>query len=684
MTEELRVRWLKVLLLVSSLVCLAFLLLAAFEENFEAEWRAPQLEYAALLAQKKHDSAPTGARYPVELRQTYLKDWNRVDRCVSCHVGIDNPDFRNAKQPLTTHPGTLLARHPVDKFGCTICHQGQGRATDKDGAHGRDPFWTQPLLTGALVQSTCVRCHREENPPQAPILMRGRRLVADLGCAGCHQIDRDKASAKVGPPLASVGSKTSRKWLVQWLRDPKNYLPKAKMPQYGVSADAVEALADYLLTFRDPAIDSMPPPAGESAAGAALYRESQCIVCHVTKEDAQGNPVGGSIGQDLRRLAEKVNPRWLSAFLGNPHSFEPETKMPHYRFSERQRADLVQFAMEEWGGSDQKGADAKQPQPAAESLNRAGRGKTLFRELGCAGCHDLTRDDVKLAGPDLTSIGSKSTHELDFGLAKIRRTIPDFLFTKLKSPKAFARDGGTAKMPDFRLSDDDALAVTVALMSHADTFVPSSDYLVAGKPKAEFNPPDKFGALARRYRCLSCHSVRDSGDRLASDLTWEESRVNGSWLLRYLKTPYSMRRTLTIAMPIFHFPDDEIRLMTDYISEVFVDTRIGEGWERNRDRASAKNGKALFDAKGCIACHQIHGKGGDVGPSLTTQVPEFPQGTWVGDKLKGGWIYEWLKNPQSLVPDTLDPNLGFNDQEALDLTAYLLTLKNPEFREKTK
>ena len=36
--EASHIKGLKVLLLVSSLVCLVFLLLAAFEENFTAEW----------------------------------------------------------------------------------------------------------------------------------------------------------------------------------------------------------------------------------------------------------------------------------------------------------------------------------------------------------------------------------------------------------------------------------------------------------------------------------------------------------------------------------------------------------------------------------------------------------------------------------------------------------------------
>ncbi len=55
-------------------------------------------------------------------------------------------------------------------------------------------------------------------------------------------------------------------------------------------------------------------------------------------------------------------------------------------------------------------------------------------------------------------------------------------------------------------------------------------------------------------------------------------------------------------------------------------------------------------------------------------------GTWVGDKLRPEWIYQWLKDPQALLPDTIEPNLGLSEQEVLDLTAYLSDLKNPEIR----
>ncbi len=763
-SDEYRVGWLKWLLLVSSIGCLALLSLAAFQENFTASWRAHQVEYSKRLDQlaratETKTQRKSSANYPIKVRQVFLDEWKRVDRCVTCHVGIENPDFAEVPQPLTAHSGDILKHHPADKFGCTICHQGQGRATEKQAAHGHVPFWDKPLLVGDFVQATCAKCHHDEQVPQAPALSHGRQLIGQLGCAGCHKMGDIANRVKAGPQLDSIGSKVSRKWLDKWLTNPKDYLPQGKMPYYGLNPGAVDALASYLMTFRNGAIDHRPKPEGDYDTGANIYRESQCIVCHVTKLDYNDNPVGGQIGPNLLEIGNKVNSRWLVTFLKNPHSFYPNTKMPAFHFSDQEALDLSQYVMEEWIDYDLLDAEEQEPEPAQGTAEQIGQGKRLFAELGCGGCHDLGHKTVKPTGPDLTFIGSTPVHQLTFGDAKVPHTTPDFLYTKLKSPKSlhhkfklptegdFAAaiwnnlspaaqfsgsqalpDGseqdrmawvfvqaqraglldaslkiadGVArsqaawlveelnktaalnplKMPNFQLLDEDAKALTIALMSLSDVSAPSKHFEAPRRPKMVFNPKDKFGKLERHYRCLSCHQIRDSGELLASDLTYEGSRVDREWLEHYLDKPYSMRRMLTIAMPIFHFPKEESRLMADYISYVFVDSEMGKGWRLGRAQADPERGKTLFESKGCLACHQLHGTGGDVGPSLTTQVPEFPHGTWVGDKLKGEWIYQWLKDPQALLPDTIEPNLSLSDQESLDLTAYLLSLKNPEYQQ---
>ncbi|HEX9223123.1 MAG TPA: hypothetical protein VF860_07310, partial [Candidatus Acidoferrales bacterium] len=59
------------------------------------------------------------------------------------------------------------------------------------------------------------------------------------------------------------------------------------------------------------------------------------------------------------------------------------------------------------------------------------------------------------------------------------------------------------------------------------------------------------------------------------------------------------------------------------------------------------------------------GSGGYVGPNLTNA------GNW----LTPAWISAWLKNPQALVPDTIEPRRSFTESEVKALTAFLLTLR---------
>lgn len=85
----------------------------------------------------------------------------------------------------------------------------------------------------------------------------------------------------------------------------------------------------------------------------------------------------------------------------------------------------------------------------------------------------------------------------------------------------------------------------------------------------------------------------------------------------------------------------------------------------NSDVDDAVHGKALFEAKGCIACH-VHDKvtkGSSIGPgpNLThyTVKPEF--------------LRQWLANPQTLKPEATMPNLYLTATEIDALVSFLET-----------
>lgn len=111
------------------------LVVGAFYRDEFREWKRWQRDY---IAQELRRAATPEQRAQaralrVEIRQIVLPALQRVDRCTTCHVAVDDPGYAGQQQPLAYHPNH--AQHPFEKFGCTICHQGQGRATERAAAH---------------------------------------------------------------------------------------------------------------------------------------------------------------------------------------------------------------------------------------------------------------------------------------------------------------------------------------------------------------------------------------------------------------------------------------------------------------------------------------------------------------------------------------------------------------------
>lgn len=73
-----------------------------------------------------------------------------------------------------------------------------------------------------------------------------------------------------------------------------------------------------------------------------------------------------------------------------------------------------------------------------------------------------------------------------------------------------------------------------------------------------------------------------------------------------------------------------------------------------------QHGQQLFSSQGCVGCHKINGKGGDVGPDLTQ----------VGTRRDADWLTQWLRNPK---PPMSPSSLGEADLQAL--VSYLSSMK---------
>ncbi len=629
-----------------------------------AEVDAAQAALDALYEPVKRANADlaSAARRRPQVQQFLIDSLERADRCTSCHIAATRPGFERMPEPLRTHVGRYIGDHPSERFGCTICHGGQGRATRLPAAHGRVPHWRQPLLDGDLVGGRCAMCHRGETVPGEPYAAAGRRLFLEAGCHGCHEVE-GVAAPRIGPPLGGVGAKVGGAWLAWWLRDPKGYLPQTRMPNFLLPDQEIADLSAFLLSLRQSSSTEPVPgtaaPAPEAAKrGEALFKESRCVTCHAV------NTRGGTIGPELGRVASKLRDAWLTAFLREPVRLSPGTKMPRYRFTGREVTDLVAYITAELRDFDEQ----SWPSPPAMSGGvEAGQG--LVRKYGCFGCHDIPGFERSgRVGAELTGYADKEVERLDFGLRRdVPRTWRAWTETKLRDPRSF-RDG--LKMADFQLSTRERFSLLTYLASLTEE-KPPAEYLRDAGALAAYEPEGRFGELVTDLNCLVCHSIRGRGGSLAPDLTREGSRVRADWLRRFLDQPGTIRLSLEERMPRFRLSREEIEAIADYIENVLVDPAVPKTVFAPGEVTPGlvQRGKALYyDTYACDGCHQIGMTGGAVGPELTA----------TAERLTEGWVYAWLRNSRALDPNAREPVYELPDEEARAIAAFLLSLKERE------
>jgi mono/diheme cytochrome c family protein len=629
-----------------------------------SEWRGHQARFRALQARLKNPHQLAQSAGVSGLRQVWLPDLGRVDRCGTCHLGIDDPAFVGAPAPFGTHPGTWLATHAVERFGCTVCHEGQGEATDyAHAAHRPIPNVERTMRPLETIEASCGTCHRGLEPPQAPSLAEGRRLIAESGCVGCHEIPGFEGTSFRGPALDSLGRKVRPEWLAAWLKDPKSYLPNSRMGNFRLGETEITSLAAFLLSRKallpldSSAVDWR---TADPANGKALFGELRCVSCHAV------NGRGGTMGPELTKVGDKVRRDWLFSFLKDPHREQPDTEMLQYRLRDDQVRDLAAFLLEEYAtpGAAEERAPASYQDPKAVA-----EGQALFVRRGCYGCHRLGGiPGVGKTGPSLAGVADRDPDQLPYGDRVVRHTTDNYIFLKLLLPDAL---GQPSLMPTFSFTPAQAATITVALASLRKADLPSSR-VVPGAPRSHYQPQGAFGALVSRYRCLSCHRIGGSGGGLSTvPLDRIGSQLQRDYLVAYLLNPGAVRVSVEARMPVFHMLPQEARTFADYAASVFVDDGL-DRYDVRFTPAEVARGEQLYRQLGCVGCHQLALRGGYVGPDLSN----------TGKRLRPGWTAAWLLAPGREKPGTLQPDYGLSPTDARALTAYLsglgVTARDPK------
>lgn len=373
---------------------LLFLVAAVFYKESNPEWKNYQRQFKEYLKNKVSPEAASS--FEVSVKQMWLPELNRVDRCISCHVGYDQPNLGTAPAPFTAHAD--IEPHSFLKMGCTICHGGQGFALKKMEAHGDIEHWDQPLLgknlarkygfpdEHVLIQINCNLCHRrDEKTPGMELINLGKKLLTSKKkCQTCHIIENK--GGKLGPDLTFIGDKPPERfdfshikdrlvqkgrpvsvlnWHFEHFMSPESVVSESKMPPVDYSEKEAWALSMLMMSWKNENLPVLLLPGPKekkiSAAkaetekmssvewGEKLFEEKGCSECHTIGK-------GVEVGPDLKGVTLKRDHQWLKRMILNPEEMEKtdplakklyqefdEVGMPADEISEEEAEAIIQY-----------------------------------------------------------------------------------------------------------------------------------------------------------------------------------------------------------------------------------------------------------------------------------------------------------------------------------------------------
>lgn len=648
----------KNLKLMYGMVSVVFLLVLAVSpfKEYVRDWRVLQNEYNESV-----DELPFKAeKIRLGLKQIWWKETDKVDRCITCHFNISDKKFVDVEKPFNPHSEMY---HDVTKYGCTVCHEGQGLATNFEDAHRPEEFWDKPLLPNRYLESSCAKCH-ENKLNETPLVNLGEDLIKKFNCAGCHLIPG--IEKEFAPSLDGIGTKVlDINWLERWLKNPYNYYTNSRMPNFLLDSSETVILSQFLYSFKKfnngVELEDLPDGYYEKKddedfinKGKKLFRETRCISCHAV------DGKGGKLAVDLVKIASKANAKWIYSYILNPKKFQSEVPMPKFGFTSEEAAAITayfEYEFVDW--------DAEEPQEETTTSipDLYSKGVKLFNQYNCGGCHSLNIPEVQINnGPELNNIGSKNLYQIDWGKNEPGNSVYEYIEMKIAMPRTF---GEGVRMPYYNIETIELEAVTSKLLTYQKNKIPKEFIVEAGKTK-EFNPQGDVGKIFAKYACLECHSVYGQGGKIAPDLRLAGSKMYPGWIKDYFKVPYSLRAIVEERMPKLYISDEETDKLIEYFNTVFISDSLDNlQIELTDNLQSIEEGRTLFSEKyGCDGCHIAEGKGGYVGPPLDE----------VGRRLKKGWLYTWLTDPRKLEAETIEPVTNMSREEKVFIMSYLYSL----------
>jgi len=504
----------------------------------------------------------------------------KQDRCMTCHLAIDKAGYEKYPQPFTTHPDlkTYLggsSAHPIDKTGCTVCHEGMGQSVSfRDAAHMPSTekqkeewekkyrweaphLWDYPMLPVSMTQASCAKCHKQQvYVPKAENLNLAYATYERAGCYACHKTKGFENVKKPGPILTKIDSKLTPEWVKNWIRNPRAVKPTTWMPRFfnnsnnsspedAVRSEAeINAIVAYLFANAEKHEFAVKNPAhGDAKRGEEIVKGIGCQGCHVVGEGSrEASGPRRTFGQPLENIGNKTSYEWIYNWVRDPKHYSPATYMPNLRLTDAQVADVATYLVSLKGPAgdapkatpDQKATDdtlldyLKNVMLFEDARSELGKmnaeqkqielGRRAINRYGCFSCHEIKGfETAQSIGTDLSEEGSKLVTRLDFAfISDIPHTSKIGWFrAKLHDPRVFDRGRVLQPLDKLRMPNFDLTDVEIDRLVTALMSFQREIQPQAALPAKDARTDYLYQGrtLVHRRNCVGCHIIEgDGGD----------------------------------------------------------------------------------------------------------------------------------------------------------------------------
>jgi len=242
-----------------------------------------------------------------------------------------------------------------------------------------------------------------------------------------------------------------------------------------------------------------------------------------------------------------------------------------------------------------------------KSTPSVNKGRELFMQKNCYGCHRIEGISNGTLGPDLTEVGKKW---------KV-----DYLYESIVDPRANIK---TSFMPKFNLTDEEVRDLVVFLKSrrgfnYAETTLDRYRATLNKSTTPMAPPPGDTSAvrptgeaaksgeqLVADRACVACHKIGDKDGGIAPDLSFEGLMKDEKWIIGHFKDPRSL--VPDSIMPTFAFSDADYLAMSNYLTSL--------------NKAPSLNSPQEIYQNLCIRCH---GEKGDGHGMIATYLDPYPR-----------------------------------------------------------